>query len=337
MEKWTRIEDVVPSENGDIPASYVRLQEDGWMLLWCFGKLDGTPVFKVVLYSYFLRCFYQDSKDFGVASRWMHVKLKPKSQVVSAVFTYPLNAIVVRSVSHCPPKRPLHQSQAPICSPTPFCCSSGSVPVYLVVVFGRLMVRSCCWSAVWPGYLRQTCEGGYLYNEDIVKLNGGKPCKFQRKNFIFFLERYLVWWWLLCGRRSHTNDLQWPPMEHLWRASGTVDVIDPAPVDNVVTACLSNYLQLVVSKILYDHHQFDELMCLNCPKLPSLFVCEIPVREESVGAMVWDWINSSHTKVLVEHLCTSWVELSWVELSWVVMFATFWWCHWQELRHVEKN
>ena len=69
---------------------------------------------------------------------------------------------------------------------------------------------------------------------------------------------------------------------------GTVDVIDPAPVDNVVTACLSHSLQLVVSKILYDHHQFDELMCLNCPKIPSLFVCEIPVREESVGAMVWD-------------------------------------------------
>ena len=68
MEKCTRIEDVFSTEHGDIPASYVRLQEDGCMLLWCFGKLDGIPVFKVVLYSYFLRCFYQDSKDFGVVS-----------------------------------------------------------------------------------------------------------------------------------------------------------------------------------------------------------------------------------------------------------------------------
>ena len=39
MEKCTRIEDVVPSENGDIPARYVRLQEGRCMLLKVLWKV----------------------------------------------------------------------------------------------------------------------------------------------------------------------------------------------------------------------------------------------------------------------------------------------------------
>ena len=37
--KWTRIEDVFPIENRDIPASYVSLPEGNGMLVTCFESL----------------------------------------------------------------------------------------------------------------------------------------------------------------------------------------------------------------------------------------------------------------------------------------------------------
>ena len=85
MEKWTRIEDVVPNENGDIPLLIAMLvyQRVGACCWRYFRKLDGTPAFWAILYLIFFWgvSFIKTPRILVVASCWMHVKLKPKSQV----------------------------------------------------------------------------------------------------------------------------------------------------------------------------------------------------------------------------------------------------------------